>query len=80
MEALPVIGGVAGLALDREDPKSKLFWLLGGLIAIVLVFESTGYSLGPLGNQIVGAFPLLLAYIIGSKDHEFVSSTPKERE
>jgi hypothetical protein len=70
MDHLPIIGGVAGLATSTGDPKSHLFWLLGGLLAISLVAEYTGLYPGPLATQVIGTFPIVLAYIIGQKDNE----------
>jgi hypothetical protein len=70
--AVPILGGVVGLVANPEDMKAKAFWLLGGLLIIALVFESLGYSLGVLGQQVIGAFPLLMVYIIGQKQGEQV--------
>jgi len=67
---IPLIASVGALLTDGEDIKSKAFWVLGGLLIIVTVFESMGYTIGPLGQQVASAFPYVLAYIIGQKDAE----------
>lgn len=56
-----------GLLTDTDDIKQHATLILGGLLLLALAFESLGYTIGPLGQQVVGAFPLLLAYFYGSK-------------
>lgn len=67
---IPLVGGAVALASSEEDSRKQLMYGLVGLLLIVLVFESFGYTIGTLGTMVTTAFPVLLGYIFGQKEAE----------
>jgi hypothetical protein len=67
---LPLVNGALMLAASDDDSRKYLMYGMVGLILVVLVFESFGYSIGTLGATITTAFPLLLGYVFGQKEAE----------
>ena len=67
---IPFIGGAVALAASDDDSRKYLMYGMVGLIIIVLLFESFGFTIGTLGTMVTTAFPLLIGYVFGQKEAE----------
>lgn len=67
---IPFVGGAVALAASDDDSRKYLMYGMVGLIIIVLLFESFGFTIGTLGTMVTTAFPLLIGYVFGQKEAE----------
>lgn len=67
---IPILSGATAIIGSDNDSRKYLMYAITGMLLIVLVLESMGFTIGTLGGMVTTAFPLLLGYVFGQKEAE----------